>query len=137
MTVLHDNAETATADWDATLRDLWQDLQNKTGKLTGKQVQDNSDVATAASCSLLVKPAPNLCSNMLHAAYVHTLRQVPHWQPCDSQHLASIQGDAPAFMCTHQHSVRVFSSKHEASSWLSCGCCSACARSRYLRALYK
>ncbi|DBA78805.1 hypothetical protein WJX77_001831 [Trebouxia sp. C0004] len=46
-------SNTATADWDATLEDLWQELQNKTGKLTGKQVQDNSDVATAASCSLL------------------------------------------------------------------------------------
>ncbi len=78
MTVLHDNAETATADWDATLKDLWQELQNKTGKLTGKQVQDNSDVATAASCSLLVKPAPKSCSNLVHAAYLHTLRQVPH-----------------------------------------------------------
>ncbi len=61
VTVLHDNAGTATADWDATLKDLWQELQNKTGKLTGKQVQDNSDVATAASCSLLVKPEPNSC----------------------------------------------------------------------------
>ncbi|KAL0021424.1 hypothetical protein WJX79_005613 [Trebouxia sp. C0005] len=47
------NATAAPSDWDATLKDLWQELQNKTGKLTGKQVQDNSDVATAASCSLL------------------------------------------------------------------------------------
>ncbi|KAL0053317.1 hypothetical protein WJX82_004176 [Trebouxia sp. C0006] len=47
------NLPAAPADWDATLKDLWQELQNKTGKLTGKQVQDNSDVATAASCSLL------------------------------------------------------------------------------------
>ena len=43
-----------TADWDVTLKDLWQELQSKTGKMTGKQVQDNSEVATAASCSLLV-----------------------------------------------------------------------------------
>lgn len=44
----------ATSDWDVTLKDLWQQLQSKTGNMTGKQVQDNSEEATAASCSLLV-----------------------------------------------------------------------------------
>jgi len=110
VTVLHDNADIATADWDATLKDLWQELQNKTGKLTGKQVQDNSDVATAASCSLLVKPAPKSCFKLVHAAYLHTLRQVPPWRPCDLQH-SSIKGDMPTFICMHQRFVKVSGSK--------------------------
>ncbi len=111
MTVLHDNADTATADWDATLKDLWQELQNKTGKLTGKQVQDNSDVATAASCSLLVKPAPKSCYKLVHATYLHTLRQVPRWPPPDLPHLASTEDDMQAFMCRHQRFVKVPGSK--------------------------
>lgn len=43
------------ADWDDTLLDLWQDLQNKTAQLTCKEVQDNSEVATAPSCTITVR----------------------------------------------------------------------------------
>ena len=57
----------AAADWDETLQDLWQQLQHRTGSLTGKQVQDNSEEATAPSCSLLVSYLSAVVDDM-HAA---------------------------------------------------------------------
>ena len=61
----------AAADWDHTLSELWQNLQQKTANLTCKEVQDNSEEPTAPSCTitvcgcLLISVTPTLSANLM------------------------------------------------------------------------
>ena len=76
---LHALISDATVDWDDTLSELWQNLQQKTAKLTSKEVQDNSEVPIAPSCTitvcdlLLLSVMPTLSANLFWATCKHTL----------------------------------------------------------------
>lgn len=72
---LHALIFAAAADWDHTLSELWQTLQQKTAKLTCREVQDNSEVPTAPSCTitvcdrLLLSVMPTLSATLFEASY--------------------------------------------------------------------
>lgn len=76
---LHALSFAAAADWDHTLSELWQTLRQKTAKLTCKEVQDNSEVPTAPSCTitvchrLLLSVMPTLSAALVWATYKHVM----------------------------------------------------------------